>query len=137
MLVVAVILTARPGREFELIEGVRRLVSDARGRRGLRYTKVARRVDDDRVRLLIIGEYESPVDMQRFAAHDEAAAMPLAPLIEAAESSMWEAIDVEFDSDSWRPIFEERGRPTGPAGAADGGSVMYGGPAHSPSEPAS
>ena len=113
MLVVAVTLTAKPGSEAELVEGVRNLVNDARGRPGLRYTKVARRVEDGRVRLLILGEYESPADMARFAEYDQTAALPLEPFIESAEGGMWEAIDIEFDADSGQPIFEGREQPLG------------------------
>jgi hypothetical protein len=114
MLVVAVTLTARPGSEAQLIEGVRKLVSEARGRQGLRYTKVARRVEEDgRVRLLILGEYESSADMARHAEYDRAAAAPLAPLIESADGGMWEAIDVEFDPATGQPVFEELEQPLG------------------------
>lgn len=112
MLVVAVTLTAKPGNESQLIEGVRKLVSDARGRPGLRYTKVARRVEGGRTRILILGEYETSADMARFAEYDQTAAMPLAPSIESAEGGMWEAIDIEFDGD-WQPIFEELKEPLG------------------------
>ena len=113
MLVVAVTLTARPGSEADLIEGVRRLVNDARGRPGLRYTKVARKVENGRTRLLILGEYESSADMARFAEYDQAAAAPLEPLIEAAEGGMWEALDIEFDADTGQPIFEGSAQPLG------------------------
>jgi hypothetical protein len=113
MLVVAVTLTAKPGSEAQLVEGVRKLMKDARGRPGLRYTKVARRVEGGQVRLLILGEYETSADMARFADFDEAAAKPLAPFIESAEGGMWEAIDIEFDADSGQPVFEELGQPLG------------------------
>ena len=33
--------------------------------------------------------------------------MPLAPLIESVEGGMWEAINIEFDPDTWQPIFDE------------------------------
>lgn len=119
MLVVAVTLTAKRGSEAQLIHGVRRLVSEARGRPGLRYTKVARRVEDGRVRLLVLGEYESAADMQRFADYDQAAALPLAPFIESADGGMWEAIDIEFDAETGQPIFDEPGpRSPGLEGAA-------------------
>ena len=114
MLVVAVTLTAKSGSESQLMEGVRRLVADTRGRPGLRYTKVARRVEEDgRVRLLILGEYESSADMARFAQYDQIAAAPLAPYIESTEGGLWEAIDVEFDATTGRPIFEELEQPLG------------------------
>ncbi|HEX5014913.1 MAG TPA: antibiotic biosynthesis monooxygenase [Candidatus Limnocylindrales bacterium] len=117
MLVVAVTITAKPGSEAHLIEGVRKLVNDARGRPGLRYTKVARRIEEGRVRLLIIKEYESAADMQRFAEQDQAGAEVLSPFIESAEGGMWEAIDVEFDADSARPVFDELKQPFGFVGA--------------------
>ena len=121
MFVVAVTLTAKPGHEHELVEGVRKLVNAARGRPGLRYSKVARRVEDGRTRLLILGEYETSADAMRFADYDQAAAMPLAPLIESAEGGMGEAIDIEFDPDTWQPVFEavEQGREPGGAPSAD------------------
>jgi hypothetical protein len=106
VLVVAVTLTAKPGAEAQLVEGVRELVSDARDRPGLRYTKVARRVEDGQVRLLILAEYESSADMARYAEYDQVAAMPLAPFIESADGGMWEAIDIELDSESGEPIFQ-------------------------------
>jgi len=123
MLVVAVTLTAKPGSEGQLVEGVRKLMKDARGRPGLRYTKVARRVEGGQVRLLILGEYETSADMARFADFDQAAATALAPFIESAEGGMWEAIDIEFDAESGQPVFEDPGQPLKQAGQPLGFAV--------------
>lgn len=113
MLVVAVTLTAKPGNETQLVEGVRKLVNEARGRPGLRYTKIARRIEQGRTRILIFGEYESSGDMARYAEYDQVASAPLEPFIESAEGGMWEAIDIDFDGDSGQPIFDELQQPLG------------------------
>ncbi|HET9083725.1 MAG TPA: antibiotic biosynthesis monooxygenase [Candidatus Limnocylindrales bacterium] len=113
MLVVEVTLTARPGNETELVEGVRRLVNDARGRPGLRYTKVARKIENGRTRILILGEYETSADMARYAEDDQTAAAALEPFIESTEEAMWEALDIEFDADTGQPIFDDAKQPLG------------------------
>jgi hypothetical protein len=106
MFVVAVTLTAKLGHERELVSGVRELVHAARGRPGLRYSKVARRMEAGLTQVLVIGEYETSADAMRFAEYDQTAAMPLAPFIESVTGGMFEAVDVEFDADTWQPIFE-------------------------------
>jgi hypothetical protein len=106
MFVVAVTLTARLGHERELVDGVRRLVRAARGRPGLRYSKVARRMENGLTQVLVVGEYATSADAMRYAEYDQTAAMPLAPFIESVSGGMFEALDVEFDPDTWQPVFE-------------------------------
>lgn len=106
---ISVVVTGHVKRNMEgqFHQGMRAALKEAFDIPGLRYTKFARKFEDDgREQFILIGEYESSAAMHAAKGRPGSEKWAfLADLVEDYEVEMWEALDVEFDPETAEPYY--------------------------------
>lgn len=115
MIVQVATCSVRPDREATFRECVQKAIDLGRAAHGLRYVKFARQTLDGQVRYCLIVEWATSRDLHAYQASEEITAL-LAKAVECIEGNTdlqwWEAVDVDFDPESWEPRYPEIGDVT-------------------------
>lgn len=108
MITVVIGMTVKQGYESRFKAGLRDAIKRARERDipGLRYLRFARKLDGTNERFLLIVEFESSAAMHAVREDPQDAWMK--DLVETVDVEYWEAADIDFDPDSWAPVYPEK-----------------------------
>lgn len=109
MITLVITGTLKRGKEAlfkHLIRGALRRVEG--NTPGLRYTKFARKIDDEqgRERFILIAEFATSKDLHDYQSRPRQAMPEAEECVEEWSMEMWEAADIDFDAETAQPIFD-------------------------------